>query len=458
MYGIKDMQIFNTNIPKILEKIDNIVLQQYAPTEKEIKSVHAHILKFIQKNKRKLYGGFALNMLLMDKNPKDAFYGKDEQYFEDIDVYSPNPLNDLVELCNLLRDAKYENVYAREALHRGTYSLEVNKRTYCDFSYVPANIYTRMPFVELNNYIIVHPHFMMMDYLKIFIEPISSASFKWKKTFNRYYVLQKNYPFRESNRPLKLTGPMSRPMYELIYNFCANNDSIIVSGFMAYNLYVSVSKINKPYISKLKLPFFELISFDYINDVKKLISVIREQASNVTIIEKYPFFTFTNFSTEIMVNDSCVVKISQILHNWCVTNAKHEGVTYGSFHFNLRQCLINATYERVNKKNKDGVYNDMASHMIQMRQYYFDSHKVNFLDTGIFGDFSSECKGKTVNEKILMKTGSKKSFKYTPGNKKVDLSNWNFPNSSGNQIINPDAFLIRLDDDIHDKKNIKKKK
>lgn len=456
LYNDIDLKTFKTHIGDVIQKINDIVLNQYAPTKKEMIEVQKIILKFAKDNKRKLYGGYGLHLAINDKKPSGSFYKEEELYSKDLDIYSPDPLKDLVALSDIIHEKGFKHIYAREATHIGSYTLEVNKHPYCDFSYVPRNIYNKIPFITVDGYTVVYPYFAAIDYLKMFIDPILAASFRWEKAFERYYALQKYYPIKLSKQELKFNDKMPQNVYDVLNTFSKNNKSIIATGFQAYNTYVTVSKIEKQYIQKLNFPFFEFVSIDYENDVKKIIDLLKKiNKDKVTIIEYYPFFTFTNFRTDVLFDGKVVVKIHENLHNLCVSYIKHNDVTFGTFHFNLRMFLINAIYERVNENREmEQFYYDAASHLIQMRKYYFDgTDKTMFSDT-IFKDFTYECIGFTQNDKIDRDDEFKKKkrtvFKYTPGESSIDVSKWVFPNSSGNKIHNAKNYRIVIDgNDIH---------
>jgi hypothetical protein len=455
LYNNFDLEQFKKNIDNIMEKINKVVIEKYDPTKKEIIEVQQIILDFAKEKKRKMYGGYGLYLAIKNKNPIDTFYKKDELYSKDIDLYSPEPLKDLIELSDILFNKGYKNVYAREALHSETYTIEVNKRAYCDFSYVPKNIYHRMPFIEIDNFIVTSPYFMEIDYLRMFTDPILS-SYRWDKSFERFFLLQKYYPIRLSTNSIKVSNIMPKNIYEILENFLVNKKSIIISGFRAYNEYIKVSKIKKNYIKELKIPFFELTSDNYENDVHEIIQILQNiDKEKVSIIEYYPFFTFTNFHTDILFDNQLVARVYNRLHNLCSSYVKKDNLIFGSFHFNLRLLLVNAMYERVNdKKENEKMYFDLASHIIQMRKYYLDETDKTFFDESIFKDFSIDCIGQTKSDKILhteeMKIKKRVTFKYSPDeNKKIDLTKWFFSNSSGNQIHNKKNYKIQLENDIH---------
>lgn len=461
LYTETDINVFKTNIGDVLTKIENLVLEEYAPTKAEMIQVQQIILDFIKKKKRIMYGGTALHLAIIEKNISGSFYKSDELFLHDLDIYSPDPIHDIVNICNILHKKKYKQVYAREAIHNESYSITVHQKTYCDISYVPNNIFNKLPYMTINGFMIAHPYFMTIDYLKIFIDPILAANFRWEKAFERYYALQKYYPLPHSTTiiELDLFGPkMTKYIYEKLSKWCENNNTIIVTGFMAYNLYYKISQIQKPYITSLEIPYIECISIDYINDVLKIINLLMEiDKTKVSIIEYYPFFTFTNFRTDILFDGRTVIRIYENLSNLCTPYILHNNIIYGTFQFNLRMCICNAIISRVFVGGKmESVYYAISSHLIQMRKYYLDNTNQTFFSETVFKDFVYKCIGFTQNARIDKEEEFAKSkriaFKYNPQNPNVDYSRWDFVNSSGQPIKNNKNYKIKFDantKDIH---------
>jgi plasmid maintenance system killer protein len=133
---------FDEKFPEILKKVKLKKLQELEPSIDEINKVYSIIFKYIKENKRKIYGGYALNKLLIDKDKNLALY--DETDIPDIDFYSPDPLSDLANLCELLHEGGFNSVEGREAQHKETYSIFVNYQLYCDISYMSNNIFSHV--------------------------------------------------------------------------------------------------------------------------------------------------------------------------------------------------------------------------------------------------------------------------------------------------------------------------
>jgi hypothetical protein len=102
LYLQSDIKLLGDNINEINDRIERKQLEMYEPTKEERIKVTDLILNFIKKNKRKVYGGFAMNKLIVNKNKDDAIY-KDFQT-PDVDFYSPQPIEDLIQLCNEISD------------------------------------------------------------------------------------------------------------------------------------------------------------------------------------------------------------------------------------------------------------------------------------------------------------------------------------------------------------------
>src|SRR5438552_477397 len=132
LYDIKDLELIDSQIDKITNKIESKKLEIFEPTKKELMDVNNIILNYIKENKRKIYGGYAQNQLIKLKNPKDVFY--QETDVPDIDFYSPDPISDLIKICNNIYKKGYKPVEGKEATHKETYSIFVNYKLVCDIS------------------------------------------------------------------------------------------------------------------------------------------------------------------------------------------------------------------------------------------------------------------------------------------------------------------------------------
>ncbi len=74
------------------------------------------------------------------KNKENIY---DEDVLQDIEFYSPTPFEDLVQLSQILNKT-HKNIEVKEATHEMTYTLYVNFQAFCDASFMPKNIFSRV--------------------------------------------------------------------------------------------------------------------------------------------------------------------------------------------------------------------------------------------------------------------------------------------------------------------------
>ena len=291
---------FKENYPKIMKKVEHKKLMEMEPTLDEMTRVYEIIIKYIKQKKRKVYGGYALNKLLIVKNPGLAIY--DESDTPDIEFYSPEPLVDLVELCDELASKGFKNVVGQEAQHKETYSIFVNYQLYCDISYMPGNIYNKARFIQSDGFNLIHPWFMTIDFFRMFTDPMVSY-WRLEKHFSRYLKLQKTYPLPLINKPVEIDHFKNDNLNEainLLEDFLGSKSSIIFTGFYVYNYYLNFTKYEKKDVrfKQIQMPYLEVYSSDYIQDGLSIIDYIgtlpEHLSSKITHSEFYPFFHLKN--------------------------------------------------------------------------------------------------------------------------------------------------------------------
>jgi hypothetical protein len=124
LYTQYDIDVISDNIDILMKEADQIVQKEFEPTIDEFNLVIKEMESFIKNKNRIVYGGTALNRLIKSKNPKDAFYKDFDR--PDLEFYSPEPLQDVKELCDLLHSKKFKYVSSAQAQHGDTYKIFVN--------------------------------------------------------------------------------------------------------------------------------------------------------------------------------------------------------------------------------------------------------------------------------------------------------------------------------------------
>jgi hypothetical protein len=462
---------FKENYPKIMKKVGKKKLEEMEPTIDEINQVNGIIIDYIKQNKRKVYGGYALNKLLVTKNPSLAIY--DELDTPDIEFYSPDPLGDLTKLCDKLAEAGFKNVVGQEAQHKETYSIFVNYQLYCDISYMPANIYAKSRFIQADGFNLIHPWFMVVDYFRMFTDPMVSY-WRLEKHFARYLKLQKTYPLPLINKPVEITPFKAVNLHStinMLEDFLSNIPGTIFTGFYAYNYYLKYSdysKKDKRFV-QIQMPYLEVYSTNYVEDGLKTIEYLKslpeELSSKISHREFYPFFQFYGYNTvfyfelngdQIPIlylysnNNKCIsfksvpyVKFDNIKLNASAPEAD-KTVDIGSFDFNILHALIILVKVRVDDDNDwNDILYTLINGYVAFRKYYFAQNNITLYDTSIFEGFVIDCKGETIppdREKRMLiqarkKLGKPPIYRYEPGVSKQSGSYY-FANTSGNEIRN----------------------
>ena len=121
MYREEDIEKIKLSIDDIIDAATFTYKNTYEPTIQEAKEAYDIIIKFIKDKKRIIYGGYAQNILIVNKNINDGFYKEFET--PDVEYYSPDPLTDLIELCDIFKNKHFKYVQGTEGLHEGTYKI-----------------------------------------------------------------------------------------------------------------------------------------------------------------------------------------------------------------------------------------------------------------------------------------------------------------------------------------------
>lgn len=172
--------------------------------QKDIMTDCLRIVKeYIQRKKLILVGGMAIDMALRSKGSK--LYP--DTKFPDFDFYSPEFHRDAYRIGEILAE-KYDGVSVISAFHVSTMKVRVNFSEVADISYVPPELYNKLPTMEYDNFRIIHPEFQMIDQhraLSLPFEkpPLETIFGRWSKDIERYDLLK---PFHEHKHKLPTTA------------------------------------------------------------------------------------------------------------------------------------------------------------------------------------------------------------------------------------------------------------
>ena len=459
LYREIDIQAITDKLDQIIDEANDIKKKTLEPTLDECFQVQEVICDFIRKKKRIIYGGTAYNELIKNKNKKDGIYSIKD--CKDIEFYTPKPIEDIMELSNILDGKKFKYVQGRQANHAETYTIFVNFEQICDMSYMPSNIFSNMPVITINGLLYSHPLWILVDILRQYNDPITSYWRLKDKKFFRANILLKYYPLELEKNKYKLNKDMI-DIKTNIFNEISKLNTLIFIGSIAEEYYLSRSSE----INKYKL---ECFSVNFENDIKiinKFIEkILSEKYKNIKINLYKPFYQFTDQHIEFILNNVCLLKIYgsnnkcipyNILH---LNNSKIEKIQLGGFYKRYNQSggsetikigsfmilfnhlLIERQYYYINRSDK---YKEIESRMYELlkeRQDYLKNKSKTVIDNSPFKEFILKCSGDTIDQarefrlNILKKKqkGQRTIFTYDPATQKnAKIPEYIFTNTSGN--------------------------
>ena len=372
-----------------------------------------------------------------------------------------------MNVCNILEDKKFKYVTGSEAQHEGTFSVFVHFENVLDISYVPYNIYKKIPFIEIDKIIYTHPDFSRIDTFRMFTDPLTSYEQRLEKQFNRFLILEKYFGVKKINDRLLIKNKKDNnfeinEVLDIVHSYLINNNKAIIFDLYAYNYYLKESGIlkNTKKFKIIDIPYYQFLSIDYDNDVKNLCNLLNNKFPNkISATEFYPLFQFTGENVLIMYKD---FPIAHIYHhnNICIPYQEVEPVKYhgnkvkysnndfitvGTFDVILLMTMILWFNERV-MGNKELMYSYkiMLSHLVEIRKHYFKKKNLTIIDKSPFQEFNILCKGKTINTKLksFLKIQKKMKDKKGPYRWKYDprgdrtFKRLSFKNISGKIILN----------------------
>ena len=459
LYRTEDIQAITDNLDQIIDKSITIRNKELTPSIDEYIQVIDTIKSFIREKKRIIYGGNALNTLICNKNPDDRIYKTNDR--KDIEFYTPEPIKDLVELCNLLHQKGFDYIQGGEAMHDETYSIFVNFENVCDITYMSRNIYGNMPTIKLNKILYTHPMWIMVDTLRQYNDPILSYWRLKDKTFFRSNVLQKYYPL-ELNTKKKYENDLSLLNHkENIFNEISNIDTLIFLGSIAEQYYLTRSK-------NINHSNLEIMSVNYNQDIKTINTIIKEvlddEYKNIKINVYRPFFQFRDEYVEFLLDNKPLIKIFNVnkicipYNNLYINKNRIDKIQLGGFYKPKKQInnltiklatfillfnhiLVWRHYEYINRRDKYKEYEYLMSELLKEREQYLNKNTLNVMDDSPYKEFIVKCSGKTVDHGRLARLKKKQNylkkkfaFRYEPSSAKADykIPEIIFNNTSGN--------------------------
>jgi hypothetical protein len=443
MYRPEDIEKIEKHIDRIKNDVAREYRMNYEPTLNEITKVYNVIINYLKENKKIVYGGFAQNMLIKNKNPKDSFYKEIDGVFynwpdvADIEFYSTDPIEDVVKLTEKLYTYKFKHIIGKEGVHPETYKIFVNLINYCDISYMAPNIYDNLPIINVDGILCCEPHFMMCDAYRVMTDPLTSY-WRLDKSINRFQKIIKYYPLDMSLLDKKYEFKSLANIIKIIRKQILHNSKLIIIGFYAFNYYVKKSM--KKYIIK-DVSYYEAISTNFDKDKIEILKKLNHYFnSKITVKEFYPFFMFFDKRIEFYYDGNLIFKLYG--NNERCTVYKHsekKHCYFGTYNLVFMYLLFNYYYFIIYKDIFNvNLFKSLIAKLNYIRNNYLNKRNITVIDTSPFQDFTFKCIGIPLDplrsSLINNNNNDKNLFIYKPSGNIKKLDSIKFINKSGSQI------------------------
>lgn len=404
-------------------------------------------------------------------NLKDCFYPIDLNFKteyalkepHDLDVYSSHPLALAEKIYKKCREMGYESTCIIEAIHHGTYSVRIrnpDNSTFnvCDLTYVPTTFYSDIPYDEINGMLMVKDKWVLLDFYKMFSDPVCS-SFRYKTVYDeRLTPFEKYFNFAHKQEQINhVFNPIDQQVKDIMEEF-KYNDSVVVSGYKAYNIFLSYipKELKPPYFQYLKDHYYEFISIDYDNDNLKLQKILDDNKIEYTTQRRQRFCYYKDYTTEYYINGNlfCIIYANNnisIPYLECndgkeTRKYKYTCHTYTIYHFIAKMMFdICVLKDKTNQNN----YYIIISHLLEMRDIFYEKYKINEFSPSPFQFITYTTIGKPITN--FKSTFYKyKHFKFDGSKDQSVLSemvkSWTYINISGNVIKPPKSEADKSSD------------
>jgi len=454
LFRPEDIKVISEKICQIMESANKRARDTLEPTYKEYLTVFSLISNYIKKHKRIVYGGIALNEMLKEKKPSEVIY-KDYSV-NDIEIYSPDPISDVKNMCDMLYEKKYKFIEGKEADHPGTFTIFVNFEKYCDITYVPKMIYNNMNTIMVNGYTVIHPLYIIIDSIRVYADPMTSYR-RLEKTFDRTNKLLMVTSFSANQGFIKENTKYTYIIQELISKI-NNISNIIFVDDIAYNYYTSQITQKEETESHIGI-----ILSNFEKNANKiyniLIDIIAKKDMNfkehLKIEEYNPFFQYWDHRIVIYYNNEPIVTLYKHTQK-CIQYQEIEKYGTKIKITNFTGTLLNYLFEY----NYNAVYHKSyvnteykIGNLINAKNTYLSKNKLTVMDESPFIEFQIECIGETIDSKrshfLLIQKRLDKNlpvvYRYKPDSNNNSLSEeYRFPNEAGTLILNDKNKIIQI--------------
>jgi hypothetical protein len=434
-YSDQDLQQINDNLDNIEVEATKKKYELLEPNNEEYYKVKQIIVDFIKEQKRIIYGGSAYHAIIQhyrkDKDSTNKIYPDWERF--DIEFYSPNPIRDMVMICNRLSDANIKYVMGRQAQHDETFTIFANFLQYCDMSYMPEKIFYNIKTIVIDGIKYIHPEFIMIDIFRMYNDPLTSA-WRFSKAFKRMRLLMDKFDLEfTKSKSIKFNKSSNDNVIKLfdfiIQKLLKHDDKILFTGQLAYLVYTNPNNnIDSNQINQIEIITDDLDGItNYIqtltyNWLSKYDNKNFEKYDDFFSIKKYSrFFQYWDKRNVIYYLDKPIFTVLGSAHrclpyidseiNFNINNNNKLKIKLASFLVTFNYFFIGYQYCQINNLLEYYCDRNIINSLVSTRNNYLKLNNKTVIDSSIYKDFILTCSGKTTEfaREFLLRMSDKRA-------------------------------------------------
>jgi hypothetical protein len=373
----------------------------------EISKIIGILEKFLVDKQLICYGGLAINNLLPKKK---QFYDRTSE-IPDYDFYSPNPLEDAIELADIYHKAGYKEIEAKSGVHFGTFKVYVNNIPVSDTTLLDKVVFDSLKkdAIKIDGILYADPNFLRMNMFLELSRPRGDVS-RWSKVLKRLNLLNQYYPMPIDNcskveflRKMEIEETaFGEKIHTIVRDVIISGKGVFFGGYAISNYGKYMPNKHKNKISKI--PDFDVLS----EFPQKLVDSITNKLKkanfdnvNVVVHDAIGEIIPKHFEIKISNESICFVYQTIACHGYNV-------IKLGTKKINIATIdTIMSFYLAFYYIDKPYYYQDRLMCMIH---FLFSVENKNRLEQkGLLKRFTTTCIGKQPS---LMDIRAEKSLKF----------------------------------------------
>ena len=386
------------NIEKVIEKAEINKCKLDIPIYRDKKVILDIILDYAKKNKRIIYGGYAQDYWLKKKTKK-GLYGNTTG--GDVDMKSPDPVKDLVQICNQIYEKGFTNIIGRQSILEGVFNIIVEGEMVADVSYVSPLAEDKHILVKKDKgFIYVDYRYLIGDMYFVFTKHHYDYKKFLEKTFKRFHLITKTFPdiFAKpkgcGSDKKKIDQDIVKYKKLIMEEYIYNNENVILSGPDAYFYYHQLSGYSKDHHQPREDEEMVIIVDDLKQETKKIIKLLN--LKNIKLEEYHKILYNFDRSIVIKHKNKPIIRIYDNL-DYCtqyntIESDNKEKIQIVSYSYMMYYLIYMKSYYHTQPKIQQK-YNCMFYYMHQFHNYYLKKNNlVGYEEDNPFTYFRIECK------------------------------------------------------------------